>query len=51
MGTPLEIAKSGWAGLECDDAHAHYAIAKHYTCFTHTDPLQVTHVLSVCACN
>jgi hypothetical protein len=50
MGAPLEVARSGWPGRESDNAHAHYATAKHYSCFTYTDPLQVTHVLCVCAC-
>jgi hypothetical protein len=29
MGSPREAARSGWAWRESDDAHAHYAIAKH----------------------
>jgi hypothetical protein len=51
MGTPREVARSGWVERESDDAHAHYATAKHYSCSTYTDSLQVTHVLCVCACN
>jgi hypothetical protein len=30
-----------------DDAHAHYAVAKHCCCFAYTDPLEVTRVLCV----
>jgi hypothetical protein len=50
MDAPREVARSGSAGEERDDARAPYAVAKHYSCFTYTDPLEVTHVLCVCAC-
>jgi hypothetical protein len=43
MGEPRDVARSGWAGRERDDAHAHNTIAKH----TYKDPLQVT---QVCVC-
>jgi hypothetical protein len=49
MGAPREVARSGLATRESDDAHAHYAIAKHYYFFTHTDLYQITHVFFVCA--
>jgi hypothetical protein len=45
-----EVARSGWTGGARGDAHAHYTIAK-YSSFTYTVPLQVTHVLCICACN
>jgi hypothetical protein len=51
MVAPGVVAKNGRAGREGGDAHTHYAIAEHYTCFTYTDSLQVTHVLCVYACN
>jgi hypothetical protein len=47
MDPSREVARSGWAGLVSDYAHAHYAIANHYSCFTYTDPLQVNNVLCV----
>jgi hypothetical protein len=50
MGAPREVTRSGWAGRESDDAHAHYAIPKNYSCLTYTNSLQVTHVLCVCVC-
>jgi hypothetical protein len=49
VGAPREVARSGWAGWESDAEHAHYAIAKDYSCFTYTDPLQVTS-RAVCSC-
>jgi hypothetical protein len=51
MDAPREVARSRWAEWDSDDAHEHHATAKHYSCFTYTDPFQVTHVLCVCACN
>jgi hypothetical protein len=27
---PREVTRSGWAGGESDDAHAHYACASHF---------------------
>jgi hypothetical protein len=47
MGAPREVARSGRAERESDDSHAQYAVTKRFSCFTHTDPLQVTHVLCV----
>jgi hypothetical protein len=41
MGRLQEIARYGWAGQESDDAHGHYAIAKHYSCFTYTDYIKL----------
>jgi hypothetical protein len=35
MGSPREAAISVTVGRECDDARAHCAIAKHYSCFTY----------------
>jgi hypothetical protein len=34
MDAPQEVARSRWAGWDSDDAHEHYATAKHYSCFT-----------------
>jgi hypothetical protein len=45
MRAPRDVARSGWMGRESEDAHAHYSIAKHYSCPTYTDSLQVSHVL------
>jgi hypothetical protein len=50
MAALREVARSGWPGVARGDAHAHYGISK-YSSFTYTVPLQVTHVLCVCACN
>jgi hypothetical protein len=36
MGVSREVVRSGWAGQESDDSHAHYAIVKHYSCSTYT---------------
>jgi hypothetical protein len=46
MSAPLEVARRGWAWRKSDDAHAH-----EHACFTYTDPLQVTNVLCVHACD
>jgi hypothetical protein len=51
MAAPREVANRARAGRESDNAHAQYATAKHYSYLTYTDPLQVTHMLCVCACN
>jgi hypothetical protein len=46
MAALREVARSHWTGGARGYAHVHYAIAKY---FTYTVPLQVTHVLCVCA--
>jgi hypothetical protein len=43
MGAPRAVDT-----CEGENAHAHYATAKHYYCLTYTVPLQVTHALCLC---
>jgi hypothetical protein len=47
LWAPREVARSGWAGPENNDAHAHYATAERYSCVAYTDPLRHLRVVYV----
>jgi hypothetical protein len=48
MDAPLEVARSGWVGLESDNAHAYHATAK--TLLFHIHRPTSSHSRVVCLC-